>query len=106
MASMCAREIAVNLAWALLLVVFTTAGCGGGAEEAPRAAAAPAGNETPVVAVANEETRASSGTATQGAPCDYGGADSYTCAAGLECCYGEHARPDGYGSCQPECNWD
>lgn len=46
------------------------------------------------------------GLARQGDACDYGGAERYTCTGGLECCYGEHQRPDGYGSCQPECNWD
>jgi hypothetical protein len=105
MAPMCARRIAVNLAGLFIVGIVVTAGCGGAAEEAPVAAAPPAG-ESPAVAVANEETRASSGTAAQGGACDYGGADSFTCSSGLECCYGEHARPDGYGSCQPECNWD
>lgn len=101
MPSMCALRIAVNLG---ALGILLAAGCGGATEQA-EGAAAPA-QEAPAVAVANEETRASSGTAALGAACDYGGADSFTCGSGLECCYGEHARPDGYGSCQPECNWD
>lgn len=46
------------------------------------------------------------GLARQGEACDYGGAERYTCTGGLECCYGDAARPDGYGSCQAECNWD
>lgn len=48
----------------------------------------------------------SGGMARQGERCDYGGAERYTCTRGLECCYGEHQTPDGYGTCQPECDWD
>jgi hypothetical protein len=90
---------------AVLLGIAALYGCGGAAAESGNGPAAAPG-EAPGVAVADEPTRASSGTAGRGEACDYGGADRFTCGGGLECCYGEHARPDGYGSCQAECNWD
>lgn len=95
---MCARYPHVKLA-SFLVLCLTATGCGGAEEEAAEEIA-------PVSGTTGAETSATAGTAGQGAACDYGGADAYTCAAGLECCYGEHARPDGYGTCQTECNWD
>ena len=94
------------LATTIVLAASLLGGCGGaGAEQSSAApAGGPAGAGGPgAVATAPEDT---GGLARQGEACDYGGAERYTCTGGLECCYGEHARPDGYGSCQAECNWD
>lgn len=85
------------------LALFTA--CGGGmASEGGGGAAI--GGEPAAVPVAPAEAAETGGTARQGERCDYGGADRYTCGGGLECCYGEHATSDGYGTCQAECNWD
>lgn len=93
-------------AWVVVAGVLLLASCGGAAAEGPGTGAATGGEAAPGAVPVAAEPEATGGTARQNEPCDYGGAERYTCIGGLECCYGEHQRPDGYGSCQAECNWD
>lgn len=87
----------------ILACVALVTACGGGTAQQENASAPAVGGEPSAVPVAPAETVGPGGAAVGGQPCDYGGADRYTCGAGLECCYGAHATEDGYGSCQPEC---
>jgi hypothetical protein len=43
------------------------------------------------------------GTAVDGQDCDFGGAERYTCAAGLVCCYPEGGETPPYGTCTASC---
>jgi hypothetical protein len=69
--------------------------CGAPAESSGPAVTGPTG-QGPVT----EPT--GGGSARPGEQCDFGGADRYTCSAGLICCY----PPEGevaYGTCTAEC---
>lgn len=96
---------ATLLALALWTISFLSACGGAGANDqnAPVGASGAGGQAPGAVSTPPADT---GGIAGQGEACDYGGAERYTCSGGLECCYGEHQRPDGYGTCQAECNWD
>ncbi|MEM9189379.1 MAG: hypothetical protein AAGF12_09395 [Myxococcota bacterium] len=58
----------------------------------------------PVEAVGGGVTAEPSGggSAGEGRDCDFGGADRYTCNAGLQCCYPREGEV-AYGTCMAEC---
>lgn len=87
------------LSFAIVCVALTAA-CGG-AQEAP--ASAPV-TEAPASASGAPltEAEAAGGSAAEGAPCDYGGADMYTCQTGFTCCYPREGEVE-LGTCRRAC---
>jgi len=86
----------------LISCILSLASCGGGAASSEQGTT---GGGIPVesAAMTEAEAQAQGGSAELGAPCDYGGADRYTCGASHQCCYGALATPEGFGTCRPQC---
>jgi len=85
----------------LLIAALAWTACGGGSASGEAGPGGGGGTAPPsenAVPVASGPT----GSAAQGAQCDFGGAERFTCAAGLVCCYPAEGEV-AYGSCTQNC---